>query len=131
MSPEFTSLVKRASSKNKQDPCAAVFAYLKDIYNEVNVAAIIRYANDSKEVRSIGKELEKAQFKWWHGQGYNPNDIPDRIFGLKPQDVKEMPWLKNMLKRYGKFFEQQPASPMALFMAMHPSWKQKGSRRAP
>ncbi|CAI5741611.1 unnamed protein product [Hyaloperonospora brassicae] len=131
LSPEFTSLVKRASSKNKQNPYGAVFAYLKDIYNEVNVAAIIRYANDSKEVRSIGKELEKAQFEWWHWKGYNPNDIPDRIFGLKPQDVKELPWLRGIFKRYGKFFEQQPVSPTTLFMAMHPSWKQKGNRRAP
>ena len=130
-SRKFKRWTNHVTMKNKKDRYAAMFEVLVKVHGKKKVAKILALANDSQRTRSIGTKLEKTQFRWWVRKGYQPDDIPKKVFRLMVEDMPNNPWLQRLHKRYSKFTKKQTTAPIPVLAIMRPSSKREEKPRSP
>nr|BAP68838.1 RxLR effector candidate protein [Hyaloperonospora arabidopsidis Emoy2] len=130
-SRKFKRWTNHVTMKNKKDRYAAMFEVLVKVHGKKKVAKILALANDSQRTRSIGTKLEKTQFRWWVRKGYQPDDIPKKVFRLMVEDMPNNPWLQRLNKRYSKFTKKQTTAPIPVLVIKRPSSEREEKLRSP
>ncbi|KAE9011931.1 hypothetical protein PR002_g14946 [Phytophthora rubi] len=92
-----------ATELNKKDPETAMFAALKDVFGEKNVATMIVLGKDSWSSNSVAKKLETAQFKSWYERGQRPDDVLKKMLGVNIREIKLHPREMKIWEDYTRY----------------------------